>query len=121
MASNILWGHVGQVVAAVIAGSVSYIFYPNIKYCFLVIGASALLACFFVQYLPEGDPLMGRGFAGKIAMDEQGRLERIESDETTVAAKNHVDDDEPPTASSYWEVFSDIKSVILCFTGFFFQ
>lgn len=51
MASNILWGHVGSVVAAVLAGLVSYAMYPNIKYCFLVIGASALIASMFVQYL----------------------------------------------------------------------
>ena len=120
MASNILWGHVGSVLAAVLAGIVSYVMYPQIKFCFLVIGASALLACFFVQYLPQGDPLMGRGFQGKVAMDEHGHIEQLESDESTVAADNKGDG-EVPEASSYWEVFSDIKSVILCFTGFFFQ
>jgi MFS family permease len=51
MASNIFWGHVGSVVAAILAGLVSYLLYPQIKACFLVIGASALFACFFVQYL----------------------------------------------------------------------
>lgn len=53
MASNIFWGHVGSVVAAVLAGCVAYGLYPNIKYCFLVIAFSAILAVFFVQYLPE--------------------------------------------------------------------
>ena len=81
MASNILWGHIGSVAAAVLAGLVSYVMYPQIKLCFLVIGASALVACFFVQYLPQGDPLMGRGFAGKVAMDEDGHIEQLESDD----------------------------------------
>ena len=119
MASNILWGHVGSVVAAILAGFVSYILYPHIKYCFLVIGVSALLACFLCPYLPQGDVLMGRGFAGKIAMDEYGHLERLESDETTVAAENRTE--EAPEAASYWEVFGDFRSVIVCCTGFFFQ
>jgi MFS family permease len=36
MASNILWGHIGSVVAAILAGTTSSVSYPNIKYCFLV-------------------------------------------------------------------------------------
>jgi MFS family permease len=120
MASNILWGHVGSVVAAVLAGLVAFVFYPSIKYCFLVIGAAALLAVVFVQYLPQGDPLMGRGFQGKVAMDEFGHLERLESDESTVVVDNQVQE-EPPEPSTYKEVFSDIPTGILCLTGFFFQ
>ena len=61
MASNIFWGHVGSVVSAVLAGLVGYLMYPDIKYCFLVIGFSALMAVGGVRFLPEGDPLMGRG------------------------------------------------------------
>ncbi len=57
------------------------------------------------------------GFAGKIALDEQGHIERLESDETTEVAGNGS----TPQAASYWVVFSDIKSVLLCLTGFFFQ
>jgi len=128
MASNILWGHVGSVAAAVLAGLVSYVMYPHIKLCFLVVGASALLACFFVQYLPQGDPLMGRGFAGKVAMDEHGYMEQLESDSTSdestedLEQAKHTDGAEStPKAASYWEVFSDNRTVILCFTGFFFQ
>jgi MFS family permease len=120
MASNIFWGHVGSVAAAVLAGLVSYVMYPRSQFCFLVVGASALLACFFVQYLPQGDPLMGRGFAGKVAMDEHGRVEQLEPQESTVALTNHTDG-ETPEAVSYWEVFGDKRSVILCLTGFFFQ
>jgi hypothetical protein len=52
-------------------------------------------------------------------MDEHGHLEQLESDETTVAVDNHTK--EPPQAASYWEVFSDSRSIILCCTGFFFQ
>lgn len=122
MASNILWGHVGSVVAAVLAGTAAFLLYPNIKYCFLVIGASALLAVLFVQYLPEGDPLMGRGFKGKVAMDEHGHIENLDS---TVGDSNlqATTSFEPPTpkAASYWEVFADRKTLVLCLTGFFFQ
>lgn len=120
MASNILWGHVGSVVAAILAGAVGYLLYPKIKYCFLVIGAAALFAVFVVQYLPEGDALMGRGFRGTVAMDEYGQIERLESDDSTVAVENHGKM-EPPEASTYWEVFFDLKTGIVCFTGFFFQ
>jgi MFS family permease len=120
MASNIMWGHIGSVVAAILAGLVAFIFYPNIKYCFLVIASAALLAVFFVQYLPQGDTLMGRGFMGKVAMDEHGHLERLESDESTVATDNHIQE-EPPEPSTYKEVFSDIPTGIICLTGFFFQ
>lgn len=124
MASNIMWGHVGSVVAAVLAGTVAYGLYPNIKYCFLVIGASALSAIFFVQYLPQGDPLMGRGFQGKVAMDEDGHLETLQDEsggELVQKGGTSAKDEEPPTASSYLEVFFDLKTCILCCTGFFFQ
>jgi MFS family permease len=122
MASNILWGHVGSVVAAILAGLVAFLLYPDIKFCFLVIGASALLAIFFVQYLPQGDRLMGRGFQGKIALDEQGHLERLERDDEEVDDRlDHQDREETPEASTYAEVFSDIPTAILCFTGFFFH
>jgi len=117
-----LWGHIGSVAAAVLAGFVSFVMYPQIKSCFLVIGASALIAIFFVQYLPQGDPLMGRGFAGKVAMDEEGHMEVLETDdESTVALTAHTNDGETPEAASYMEVFADIRCVILCLTGFFFQ
>lgn len=123
MASNILWGHVGSVFAAILAGATAYSLYPNIKYCFLVIGASALLAVIFVQYLPEGDKLMGRGFRGKTALDEYGQLEKIvETDDETEKSYDEPSAPEPsPQAASYWEVFADMKTAALCLTGFFFQ
>lgn len=70
MASNILWGHIGSVVAAVLAGFVAYLSYPNIKYCFLVIGASALLAISFVGSLPQGtrSTQLRKGMAPAIVM-----------------------------------------------------
>jgi hypothetical protein len=108
------------VLAAIAAGLVAYLMYPDIKFCFLVIGASALLAVIFVQYLPEGDPLMGRGFLGKVAMDENGQIEQLESDESTVAVDNQTKR-QPPQASAYLDVFLDVKTCILCLTGFFFQ
>mmetsp|Transcript_17126 Transcript_17126/g.22284 ORF Transcript_17126/g.22284 Transcript_17126/m.22284 type:complete len:498 (-) Transcript_17126:230-1723(-) len=129
MASNFFWGHIGSVAAAILTGLVSYVMYPRIQFCFLVIGASAVFACFFVQYLPQGDPLMGRGFVGKVAINEEGHVEELahQSDESTVALTklatddDNNDDDENPQAASYWEVFADNRFVILCLTGFFYH
>ena len=137
MASNIFWGHVGSIASAVLAGLAGYLLYPDIKYCFLVIGFSALMAVGGVQLLPEGDPLMGRG------------LQTHHNDKTTAAASGNgtldgdvalagggpnneyvnmeqqstgsIEDDEEKMVSSYWSVFGDRKTVVLCLTGFFFQ
>ena len=141
MASNILWGHIGSVASAILAGGTAYALYPDIKYCFLVIGVSALIAIIFVRFVPQGDPLMGRGFKGEVAMDELGHLERVTSydddgkdqhhlaaQETGGAGAAVIDDKilrrEPshiPEAASYMSVFSDRKTFVLCLTGFFFQ
>ena len=125
MASNALWGHIGSCVAAVLAGIVAYFMYPDIKYCFLVIAASALSAVFFVQFLPEGDKLMGRGFRGKQALDEFGHVEQLtktdDGDPDEVEKQNQPIYNETPQAISYWEVISDKRCFLLCFTGFFFQ
>ena len=138
MASNILWGHVGSVVSAVLAGLTAWIYYPNIRYCFLVIGFSALLAVVGVKLLPEGDVLMGRGLKGnsnKVAVHSgddgndytnmdvegasswsstQGNVSSPKCKANSVAA-------EESAISSYWEVFSDRKTLVLCATGFFFH
>jgi MFS family permease len=142
MASNILWGHIGSVIAAILAGGTAYGLYPNIKYCFLVIGASALLAVLFVNYLPEGDPLMGRGFRGKAALDEDGHIQQDNDDDDDddddyddrndrqTPSSSSVPGVKPtrsehlasaPKAASYWEVFSEPNTLVLCLTGFFFQ
>jgi MFS family permease len=109
MTNNILWGHIGSVVSAVLAGGLGYALYPNIKYCFLVIGFSALVAIIFLKFLPEGDPLMGRGFHGKTVTKEDG----------TIVSGHETEDQQQ--AASYREVFTDRKTFILCITGFFFQ
>lgn len=130
MATNIFWGHIGTLTAAILAGLVSYVLYPNIKYCFLVIGTSALLAVVFSRFLPQGDRLMGRGFLGKVAIDEEGHLEKLREENTTTDDFEMVgkptttgmeDDTSTPQAATYWEVFSDKKTYLLCLTGFFFQ
>mmetsp|Transcript_29376 Transcript_29376/g.68479 ORF Transcript_29376/g.68479 Transcript_29376/m.68479 type:complete len:292 (-) Transcript_29376:34-909(-) len=130
MASNILWGHIGSVLAAVLAGVVAFVFYPNIKYCFLVIGASALVAIVFVQQLPEGDPLMGRGFeSSQPQQDSSSDLEvdvNQEFPDETARLTNSSNQKEQtvsqaPAAASYLEVLLDPKTCILCMTGFFFQ
>jgi hypothetical protein len=53
-------------------------------------------------------------------MDEQGHLERLDSDESTVGVDNQAKE-EPPEAATYKEVLSDIPTGIICLTGFFFQ
>lgn len=124
MASNTLWGHIGSVVAAFLAGLVAYLMYPNIKLCFLVIVASAVTAVFFVGFLPEGDKLMGRGFMGKQALDEFGHVEQLGDDsDNEEGMEEQIDkiNDEEPKASSYWEVMSDKRCFLLCLTGFFFH
>ena len=63
---------------------------------------------------------MGRGFQGKVALDEYGHLEQLESDESTVVV-DIQGKSVPPKASMYWEVFFDMKTMILCSTGFFFH
>ena len=63
---------------------------------------------------------MGRGFQGKVAMDEEGHLERLESDETTVVA-NNAGKQEPPKAATYLETFLNRRTCLLCVTGFFFH
>jgi len=129
MASNILWGHVGSVMSAVLAGAVAFVWYPHIQYCFYVIGGSALIAIIFVQSLPQGDPLMGRGFRGKASVAADGNIEennadKLDADETsklTQTPSNESDDDEAPVAAAYIDVLCDKKTFILCFTGFFFH
>ena len=121
MASNILWGHIGSIAAAGIAGWVAYGMYPDIKLCFLVISVSALCAVVFVQYLPEGDRQMGRGFHGKVAMDEFGHVEKLVDDDSSNSSSSDaeikpgekVKDTEsvPPTASTYWEIISNTRSL----------
>ena len=111
MASNILWGHIGSVVSAILAGLTSYFLYPDIKYCFLVIGFSAMMAVGGVKFLPEGDPLMGRGL--------KTQHSTIESTNDYVPMQTQHRS--PSAVSKYEDVFLDRKTIVLCLTGFFFQ
>ncbi|KAL9180207.1 hypothetical protein ACHAXT_008177 [Thalassiosira profunda] len=129
MASNILWGHVGSIASAVLAGLAGYLLYPDIKYCFLVIGFSALMAVGGVKLLPEGDPLMGRGLQthhnatagdgtvdGGVVKNEEAKTSYVNMDETA-----HSQWSEEQMVKTYWSVFADQKTVVLCLTGFFFH
>eukprot|EP00804_Cyclotella_cryptica_P018697 CCRYP_007189-RB/>CCRYP_007189-RB protein AED:0.08 eAED:0.08 QI:564/1/1/1/0.83/0.71/7/283/394 len=111
MASNLFWGHIGSVVSAVLAGLAGFILYPNIKFCFLVIGFSAILAVGGVRFLPEGDPVVGRGL-------ESPRNSSVNPtpDYVPMAVKSHQSE-----VSSYQDVFLDRKTIVVCFTGFFFH
>jgi len=138
MASNIFWGHVGSSASAVLAGLAGYLLYPDIKYCFLVIGISAMMAVGGVQFLPEGDPLLGRGLqvgesknrndAGGGTLDAdvalQGRgngTEYVNMTQPQSAPKFHSLESEEKMASGYLEVFADRKTLVLCLTGFFYH
>ena len=134
MASNILWGHVGSIASAVLAGLTAWMTYPNIRYCFLVIGFSALLAVFGVKLLPEGDVLMGRGLKGtptseNVAVhsgDDGNNVSdyvnmEAEGSTTSPPESRKIAVTEDQQIASYSEIFSDRKTVVLCLTGFFFH
>ena len=122
MAMNVLWGHIGSVVSALLAGTAAYVFYPNIKYCFFVIGLSALIAIIFVRFLPEGDPLLGRGFEEDAenvvakTSNNEGNNEILSTD-----LKNKKEEKQEIIAASYLSVIWERKTLVLCITGFFFQ
>lgn len=120
MASNLMWAHIGSVVAAMIAGCVSYQLFPNVKYFFVVLSGSALLASFFSKFLPLGNSMLARGFMGKESSDEAGHMGKTDTDSEGSADLYRVEN-EPPVAASYFDVFFDRKSVLLCLIGFFFQ
>ncbi|KAL7541853.1 hypothetical protein ACHAXR_011282 [Thalassiosira sp. AJA248-18] len=135
MASNIFWGHVGSIASAFLAGLAGYCLYPDIKYCFLVIGFSALMAVGGVQLLPEGDPLLGRGLQTHGTLDndvanarddgikneDSFKTDYVNMEQKQSSPKFHSQESEENMASSYWSVFSDRKTVVLCLTGFFFH
>jgi len=104
MVNNVLWGHIGSAISAILAGAAAYIFYPNIKYCFFIIGCAALLAILFIRFLPEGEACMGRGFHS--------------FDEKSKPSGSNADDQ---IAASYLSVFSERRTLVLCTTGFFFH
>ena len=138
MASNVLWGHVGSIASAILAGLVGYFTYPDIKYCFLVIGFSAICAVCGVQLLPEGDPLLGRGLqtqnqCSNKNIDDEGSRFRNQKEGVEETSSDYVDmkqqqqqqqiskNEEQILVSSYWSIFFERKTVILCLTGFFFH
>jgi MFS family permease len=130
MASNIYWGHVGSVAAAVLAGIVAVVSFPHVEYSFLVIGGSALVAIIFVRYLPQGNPLWGRGLDMSSPTDsdtEAGNSRSEDSDdyeipmETTPLAPSNSTRDDTPQVASYWQVLTEYKTLILCVTGFFYH
>lgn len=91
-----LVSHAGSIVSAALSAVVAWFMYPNIQILFLLPTIFAVSAIYFVQFIPKGDPLMGRGFHGKTEKrDEQGCV-----------VNTHKDEPEPE-AASYWDVFSD--------------
>lgn len=118
MASNLMWAHFGSVVSAVICGCVSYRLYPDVKYFFLVLSASALLASYLSKFLPLGDSMMARGFNGKVSFNERSHIEKLEIDSEDLYTSF---EDNLPEPTSYRDVLLDNKSVLLCLIGFFFQ
>ena len=118
MAKNIFWGLVGYAIAATLVGASAYVLYPNIKYCFLVMGFSALMASLLTSFLPEGHPKLGSGFhiedeQEKKALDEESSHSSDEN--TTLVSRNKF------KAASYWSVMTEPRTLTFCLTGFFFQ
>jgi len=113
MASNVLWGHIGSSASAVLAGAAAYFFYPNIKYCFFVIGFAALFAILFIQFLPQGDQLMGRGFHGS-SQEADNTINQMSDDIESRKVTSSQ-------AASYLSVLSEPKTLVLCMTGFFYH
>eukprot|EP00594_Rhizosolenia_setigera_P002511 CAMPEP_0178946760 /NCGR_PEP_ID=MMETSP0789-20121207/4464_1 /TAXON_ID=3005 /ORGANISM="Rhizosolenia setigera, Strain CCMP 1694" /LENGTH=390 /DNA_ID=CAMNT_0020626787 /DNA_START=271 /DNA_END=1443 /DNA_ORIENTATION=+ len=133
MASNVLWGHIGSAISAILAGAVSYIFYPNIKSCFFVIGFSAFCAIMWIPFLPEGNPLLGRGFhTGDDNLEEQSSmdgylLKRVSTGPVTSGPGRIIPyprpkkEKEDHNAAGYMTVLMEPKTLTLCLTGFFFH
>jgi len=137
MASNIFWGHVGSIASALLAGLAGYLLYPNIKYCFLVIGFSALMAVGGVQFLPEGDPKLGRGLQTHQNTTSGGTLDDAlappssnndDFKDNMKNESNYINMDQQQQSlgnkeevASYWSILADRKTLVLCLTGFFFH
>ena len=130
MASNILWGHVGSVAAAVLAGVVSYGMYPQIQACFAVIGSSAVVAIFLVPFLPLGDAAMGRGFASSSSGESESLKEGRElslldqeqgGESSSLMIPKEQNGNKERQAVPYLQILADTKVIILCCAGFFFQ
>lgn len=121
MASNLLFAHLGAVFVAIAAGLVAFFMYPHAKYCFLVLCVSALASFFFIQFLPEGDHEMGRGFAGKMALDGDNQLGKTMDMDEWQEVKKARSSDGTNEAARYWDVISDTRTVLVSLSGFFFQ
>eukprot|EP00531_Pseudo-nitzschia_arenysensis_P007205 CAMPEP_0116155998 /NCGR_PEP_ID=MMETSP0329-20121206/22602_1 /TAXON_ID=697910 /ORGANISM="Pseudo-nitzschia arenysensis, Strain B593" /LENGTH=449 /DNA_ID=CAMNT_0003653061 /DNA_START=28 /DNA_END=1378 /DNA_ORIENTATION=- len=105
----------------------------------LVIGGSALVAIVFVPYLPQGNPLWGRGLASSdtpslelsdsndstevgSSISEDSEENVIPSETTPLTSSNpSTTTEDAPQVASYWQVLSDFKTCIFCMTGFFFH
>ena len=88
--------HAGDILSKVLSGGIAWIMYPNIEVLFLLPMLFAMSAIFFIKYIPQGDPLMGRGF----------HTETQKRDDQGCVVNTHQDEPEP-SASSYWDVFLD--------------
>lgn len=111
MASNVFWGLVGYAISATLVGVAAYVFYPNIKLCFLILGLSAAAASALARHLPEGTPKLGSGF-----QVENRANDDLEKDENTSLFQRKSQE-----AASYWTVFTDRRTLTFCLTGFFFH
>jgi len=116
LASNVFWGLVGYALSATLVGLAAYVFYPNIKLCFLVIGVSAVAASAFAKLLPQGNPRVGSGFAAERETNEVENGDHPKNESSSLFRKKEIQQ-----ASSYWSVFTERGTLILCLTGFFFQ
>lgn len=88
--------HAGAIISSALSAVMAWFLYPNIESVFVLPIVFAISSVFFVQYIPKGDPLMGRGFHGKTE----------QRDESGAVIDTHKDEP-PPVASAYRDVFLD--------------
>lgn len=94
--------HAGSIISSILSAVLAWVLYPDIQIVFTLPIVFAISAAFFVRFIPEGDPLMGRGFHGKTEKrDENG------------AVINTHKDEPPPEAAAYKDVFLDKRIVAM--------
>lgn len=124
MASHMVWSQIGAVLAAIAAGIVAYIYYPNVKYCFWVVIIAALFTILFTPFLSQ-DAEKDRSDKEKSSREDgaieapQSHLERWENDAVTTPYSNIGEFKQHRT--TLLNAVSCPRTRLLCIIGFFFQ
>jgi MFS family permease len=127
MASHMVWSQIGAVLAAIAAGIVAYIYYPNVKYCFLVITIAALSTILFLPFLSRDSRTDPKD--GIVPVEISSK-----KDATMRAPQNHLEHWKDDTMTTPYSNIAESKqhrillhalscprTRLLCIIGFFFQ